>query len=356
MFFNNKPLTAFANFKGESGDNPPEASFPNGTEWTLALSSENFQYKEGGVVRCNDGVWVYVNTGTNDVWYSKDGKNLTSCNVGVSFGHSKKIYYANGLWFISGSTNQVYYSTNGKNWSPSSISGIGAYPTICYNEAIGWVAVFEKSAERKNYIYHSNDGMEWTCKNSFAHTSHIDDLCWHNGRLIMAGVTNSFYTDATFETIGSYGIKIRQLSKVGADVYATGNGIYHTRNGETWYQSMNNDDGSFYGFKYANGVMVAGGLSNKYTLLYSTDGGATWKENDGVSLTDPTYQTASAYEIQYENGMWVAATNSGIFTSRDGKTWAATNINDKTGSVFYADGVWATSCNSGMYYSQAWER
>lgn len=332
------------------------ATFPNGTEWTLALSSDSFIYKDGSTLLHHDGVWVYARGEANSVLYSTDGKLWTSCNVDVNFG-SPKLYYANGLWFISGSTNKVYYSTNGVNWSPSSLSGIGGSATIHYNDAIGWVAVIEKAAEYKNYIYHSGDGISWVSQTSFSHRSSAKSICWHNGRLLIGGGRDTFYTDSNFATVSSCGFRTHSLFKVGGGVFAVGvDGIYHTTDGATWSQKKNDEEGGYFAMEYANGVLVAGGLSGKYALVYSVDGGETWAENKGVSLVDPVDWLESAYSIHYENGVWVAATNSGIFTSRDGITWAATNIAIKTAKALYADGIWVAAGPGGLYYSLAWDR
>ena len=89
---------------------------------------------------------------------------------------------------------------------------------------------------------------------------------------------------------------------------------------------------------YANGIWVAASGSGLY---YSTDG-MTWTQS---SITSGGFES-----VYYANGLWVSGgyNNEGLYYSTDGMTWTQSNITtDDIRSIYYANGIWVAD----KYYS-----
>ncbi|WP_425755090.1 WD40/YVTN/BNR-like repeat-containing protein [Ihubacter sp. rT4E-8] len=66
--------------------------------------------------------------------------------------------------------------------------------------------------------------------------------------------------------------------------------------------------------------------------------------------------TTGANAVHNDNGIWVCASDNGIYYSEDGYSWSLSNINEGTFfSIYYIKGIWIVSSNksnaSGIYYS-----
>lgn len=106
--------------------------------------------------------------------------------------------------------------------------------------------------------------------------------------------------------------------------------------------------------EYSNGLVVVKALRDhtmgKFGLQYSTNGGSTWLDSNVINSTNnASYKFNCVY---YANGKCVAGGPLGIYHSDDGKTWTkAEGFTGTCYSVYYYGGIWVAATNDGLYYS-----
>lgn len=104
--------------------------------------------------------------------------------------------------------------------------------------------------------------------------------------------------------------------------------------------------------EYSNGGIMVNAIRDtimgKYGLQYSTDG-STWLDSNIMNTTGNSSYSFNC--VYYANGRWVAG-GPGIYYSDDGKTWTqATGFSGTVYSVYYYGGIWVAATNQGLYYS-----
>ena len=100
-------------------------------------------------------------------------------------------------------------------------------------------------------------------------------------------------------------------------------------NGTEWVQS-NITTGSFNSVHNGGGMWVAGGSSG---LFYSKDG-KTW-----TAITANGLEGKVINKVLYGNGLWVAASDSGLYASDNGTVWVLVESGSYN-AVSYANGYW----------------
>lgn len=135
-----------------------------------------------------------------------------------------------------------------------------------------------------------------------------------------------------------------------------GKGAYYSTDGKTWVQS--NLTPNSMKIHYYNGVWVAGDGSQQTGLYFSTDG-KSW------SPAICNYEFVQVNGIFGSSGIYIAAAIGGDRTgnktgasySIDGKTWYMIPLKDNAYAyaMYAANGIWVAATSSGLYYSLTWE-
>ena len=122
----------------------------------------------------------------------------------------------------------------------------------------------------------------------------------------------------------------------------------------TWTQS-NITTGVFDSIHNANGIWIAGNISDSTTGLYYSTDGKTWTQSN---------ITKGGFDFVYNtNGIWIASclqynspVRDGLYYSTDGMTWTLSNVQYRFSKLpQYVNGVWVAYSSSGLYYSIGWQ-
>ena len=315
--------------------------FPNGTSWTKVSSNSslpryNLYYANGrwlagaanldtqesidGItwtsnlaipkLTCNPvyerGIWV---VGSSDgIYYSKDFETWTLSNV---TGSISTINYADGMWHaaVNNNTFGLYYSTDGMVWEQSSTAG------ICKSvrkEGGIWVAsdINTSGSQYSPGAAYSLDGINWTQSN--LSRTNCSELTYANGLWVLPTDDGLYYSnDGKVWTLSNITDGMEYSKVINANgiwLAATDIKLYFSNDGKEWTVNENN---SMSGRKiaYSNGIWLRGDVSTN-GIFYSTDS-IIWKYDDSI--------TANVYAFVNANGIWVAATDNGLYYSI---TWA----------------------------------
>ena len=262
---------------------------------------------------------------------------------GQTWDTGKKI---DDVWLLYGSSSALFANTDYKKLIASaslqSSTGMGQkVMDVAYGDGL-WVAV------RGNNTYgiwtSSNYKSGWECV-AGTETLQFYSVAYHDGMWVVGG-------------------------------YNADTGMWYSEDGGlTWTKSDTGTGGSVSRIAYHNGVWVVGGY--RVSLHYSTDGktwqqvqGATdsieakfikyvgdkWVANgpysntlmsslDGITWTRTSISPAigTVRDINYDAGIWVLATESGLYYSTDGTSWAASNMTGKYTSIVYTNGLWVAA-------------
>lgn len=216
--------------------------------------------------------WQSVETRARDICYGKDDKGQ-------------------GLWVAAADTQkgalmyQAMYSTDGQHWNDATFTGSRGpiitkvqYGYDLNNHGI-WVAV------GLNSIFYSTDGRTW-------------HQAKYNGKPDFNAVS---YGNHQWIAVGDNGA-----------IYTSTDGInWEDRSFRSTIEGFNN-----VAFGKVNGV--SGWVLFSFRLFWSTDG-ITWR-----TYTDPMSDAKSFWfwhTVKYANGTWMAASDDGIYSSKDGIHW-----------------------------------
>jgi hypothetical protein len=302
---------------------------------------ESVAYGNGTFVAVGDGLtiltskdganWInrsseianhFVNINFTTETYAAGGDEITIALSDKSFAEAQKpsiplglraVGYGGGVFVAVGDCGEILTSPNGEHWT-SPISGISAALNGVAWDNSCFVVVGDGGK-----ILTSPDGMTWTSKNSGT-TENLFGVAYGNG---------------LFTAVGNDGI-----------VLTSGNGM-------EWISQTNGDGLTMTTIAFGNGIFMAsskapdnGGLT--WQTWTSTDGNV-WKEvahpgsSDPVLFGDPNdpgIADGFRYRIEqsFGGGLFFATTSKGLYTSRDGDNWTA------------SEPRWLRSCCNGVAF------
>lgn len=185
---------------------------------------------------------------------------------------------------------------------------------------------------------HGANGVWVLCSADSGLYYSIDGKTWLASNIKSGGFRRAFYANGIWVATGT-----------------VDNGIYYSLNGQTW-STGNIKSGDFYCVHNANGLWVVGGRNTG--LYYSTDG-KSW------SPAICNYEFVQVNGIFGSSGIYIAAAIGGDRTgnktgasySIDGKTWYMIPLKDNAYAyaMYAANGMWVAATSSGLYYSPTWE-
>lgn len=270
-------------------------SVDDGKTWSTVLSKRSF------ITTYSVAQQLWVSGGEYGLYYSTDN-GVTWTQSNITSGDFYSVLYENNIW-VTGSTEDMYYSTDGKTWTKASgaarCDGYGS-PGNCTLAYANGVFVAGTALE----IYYSTTGKSWT---------------------------------KTTDSIPAYSIQY-----VDGMWLASQKGyFYYSYDGKTWTQG--NLQYTNYGYWYPPIIRVDGKFilpGDTYGLYYSDDG-KTWTKKTGVPACN---------WLEYNNGLYVGATDEGVAYSADLDTWSEVPFGDE-GSTrmikFLNSGVWV-ACSGSM--------
>lgn len=321
----------------------------NGSKWTQSNYEERVLH-----VYYKNGAWYALPCWDTVVMKSVDGKSWTW--PGISNTNTTYLGAIQGrtpIW----SKHEYYEDDDGLLGSNEEVRGITPTTTLIASSsaASAWNTAITGSTEDKEPCFCSNITIEtgggltivrpagmisnmsadgigsmlnnvWrSCRSDFPYA--YDAL---NGRM--------YYTDENC-------IKLYQV---------TGG----TDNFSAYPECGLHTDGYYYirrSIEYSNGSIIVRAVRDSvmgiYGLQYSTNG-TTWNNSNVINQ-----QGNSGYAfrcVYYANGRWVAGGPStvGIYYSDDGKNWTkAEGIDSQVFDLYYYNGIWVAATGSGLYYS-----
>lgn len=269
-------------------------------------SSPDLIYVTGGLVfdAVVNGV-VIVGVGDGAVSrVTSDGITWVNHAIGSGAVFLFGVAYGNGVYLAggqpaAGNPPNVFSSADGETWSnPSSIGDTTNYINgLAFGDGLFVAACVNNVGAFLGNIYSSPDGVAWTLRNS------VDD-----------GLNGVEFGNSMFVAFGE------------ADQVVT------SPDGINWTQQNTGTTGvMFGGAAYGSGAWVLTGSEPE--VYRSTDGGVTW---DVIAVPE------SLSSISFGNGLFVAqsASDTSIYTSSDGITWALTGLTGGTGATlvrYYKD-------------------
>lgn len=240
----------------------------------------------------------------------------------------------------------------------SNLTGILSTGISASSSTIGLTPnIFVVSSESNTGILYSLDGITWVASNVTSGTFSTPIFAFGTFYIVAKSGQSGVWRSIDGKTwtqlygIGNYGsITISSLNGVLVALSNNNNGIIYSNNaGLTWGLS-NLTTGSFNGVVYGGSLFVA--TSN--TQIYSSPDGATW-------VTGTGYASDAFNAPYYANGLYVVPSNAntGILVSNNGKAWAQTNITTGAwGSLNFYNNTWVVSSlnttagQGGIYTSQ----
>lgn len=260
----------------------------------------------------------------NTIYHSLDGINWT--NLGVVNGFVGSIYqmaFASGTLVLIDATRtyrtSIDYGTT--YYSQTQQSG-GVYTYELSIDPTGQYVVFGSDY---GYLHYStNKGVSFTA--STPGGANIYSTVYANGYFLY-GVysTGQYYkavastpgTSVAVGTIGSPGVYTatsydEATGRIWASVRNTTYLAYSTDLGSTWNAVTFPVSGYCDKLEAYNGTVVAG-ILNSSAIYISVDNGATWPNSYGFPSV--------VYGLSVANGVFIAATGSGIYSSFDGISW-----------------------------------
>jgi len=309
----------------------------DGTTWTTRTS--NFGTTAINDVSYFDNTWLAVgNTGqirtsTDAVTWTTRTSNFGNTNINSAM--------VNAGFVAVGATGQIRYSGDGITWvTQTSNFGNTNIRSVSYGNNL-WVAV-----GNTGQIRYSNDIITWdTVTSNFGNTN-ILSVTHGNNLWVAAGLTGQIRTSTnaiTWTTVTSnFGTSNIESVQYGNRVWiAVGNAgqIRTSTDTITWNTQISNFGNTHMrSVAFGNNMWLLGGDTgrlDKNTLNNSVNQVNKYPFSGVLTNTLEKVEAignANGNDITYNNGIWVKATNSAIYSSTDGVTW----ITAQTGSLFNA--------------------
>lgn len=309
----------------------PIGAFPNASWWAKSNISgaiKSVYYYEG----------MFVAGGDSGIYYSPDGSIWTPSNIATA---TTAVYNHNGTW-LANVSDTIYYSADGKTWTSTGVSGASLENFYSTNgqvligstaarytsaDGIAWTTTSQsngliKTWKHANNLYvgaggkglrYSTDGVNWTASNVSSGTFYTIE--YFKGVWVAGGNMGMFYSDTgkSWTKITTVGTMTTPRCVVDDLILASAsnsdNGIYYSTDGKVWTQS-NLTNTRAVNIVYGNGRFAAyNGLGGG---LYYSEDGITWFATNNVEPCNTSYH---ARIVCYGNGVWAAASNSGLYYS-----------------------------------------
>jgi len=291
-----------------------------------------------------DGLaWTLSNTLTIDTWSS------------IAYGSGKFATVAK-----NGTTANVAYSSDGVTWSNATTGTTSnTWTAVAYGNGT-FVTVAPQASGLASNVMYSTNGQTWiqgspisfssnciaygggyfaapSSNASIASVGLLTGTTWSYSKIPSASYTGITYGTPGFSAVSSSAIAFNFTPTFWFDV----------RN----LQNKNLQFSNWQGITFGNGVWVAAG--NGY-IQTSRDIGNTWSTYISSNISCITYSR--------ETGTFVAISNTftnGTYTSTDGLTWTQyknlpTNVNSASTSIAYGNGLYVSVLNgdSNVLYSR----
>jgi hypothetical protein len=310
---------------------------PDGKEWTERVSGTRWSL---GSVAYGNGTFVVSGS---QLLTSADGITWTPIEGGEWPGG---VLFAKGH-FIGLGREKLFSSIDGRTWETRAV-----VPYFVTGIAYAGERFF--AVGRTGILYLSSDGLNWTNERSWR-LSVFKGVAFGKGVYVGCG-GRYLYTSpdgvdwTTVDLLGSY-----DLIKVafGGDRFVAidkSGSTFASVDGTNWRRGSVPGSPSLTGVTYGKGLFVA--VGNEGEIFTSTDGlswvkrvspsprgnskilygnetfvaygGTIWKSEDGIVWIEfPLWEKVGTlfWEMIYGNGIYVATSSKGIFTSTDAITW-----------------------------------
>lgn len=311
----------------------PVGAFPNGSWWAksnISGATKSVYYYEG----------MFVAGGDSGIYYSPDGSIWALSNIATA---TTAIYNHNGTW-LANVGDTIYYSADGKSWTSTGVSGASLEN---FYSANGQVLIGSTAAR-----YISTDGIAWTT------TSQSNGLikAWKHANNLYVGAGGKglrYSTDGVNWTASNVSSGTFYTIEYFKGVWVAGGnmGMFYSDDGKNWTKITT--VGTMTTPRCVVDDLILASASNSDNGIYYSTDGKVWAQSN---LTN-----TRAVNIVYGNGRFVAynGLGGGLYYSEDGITWLVTNNIEPCNTsyhariVCYGDGVWAAASNSGLHYSVA---
>jgi hypothetical protein len=268
-----------------------------------------------------------IRTSTDGITWDARISGATSALNGVTYG--------NDLYAVAGSGGFIRTSTDAITWDART-SGT----TVVLNE-IKWLNDQFVAVGASGTIRTSTDGTTWNARTSGT-ASTLFDVDYYNGLYVVVGNTGALLnsTDAVTWTAGNSSTtsNLNNVIHSGSSwVYTANNGPVGVSNdGINWNLTSRE---SFLRVIFGNGLFVASTATGIFT------------STDNTNWTNRTTASFNINALAYGNGLYLYAGENGILgTSTDAITWTTrtsgteSNIN----SIAYSDNLYSYVGDSGL--------
>ena len=312
---------------------PATGDFPNGTRWSKTAVSTPIKS-----VYYSGDKWVAG--GDNGIFYSTDGIVWNSSNISAA---TTAVYNHKGTW-VANVSDAIYYSADAKTWTSAGVSGTSLEN---FYSANGQVLIGCTNARLT-----SSDGITWT---STSQSNGLIKVWSHaNGLYVGGGGKGLRYSeDGVNWNASNVGSGTFYTIEYFKSVWVAGGnmGLFYSTDGRSWTKVSNAP--TMTTPKCATDSIILAAASNADNGIYYSSDGITWTQSN---VTD-----TRAVNIEYGNGVYVAYNGLGVglYYSTDGMTWSATSTTEGCYTMYharilgYGNGIWVAASNSGLYYSVA---
>jgi hypothetical protein len=320
-----------------------------------------------------------------------------------------KTYYFNGIWLLYNHHKGIYYSTGGKYWMPTNVTDASI---VYYYEENGLLyalsVLMSDMFDISLSLYYSTDGINWSeYKQNGGYNLMYQNGIWLSGarsymREAQEGhaITDQYsgfgirYSEDGINWINSNiasgilqkcyyynNVWIAIMEYVGSSGQSLMFQVYYSRDGKFWSSGINIPSSDYeISIDVKDNVLFIFNISD--TTYYSSDGIQWHNTNHDFGkciCTDDVWVASISYEglyysidagvswnstintdiqdLDYNNNMWIVATNKNIYYSTDGINWTITNASPGSETynyfddIYYGNGTWIVRGYKKLCYS-----